>query len=74
MATPHVAGVAALLAAQGRTDENTMSVLETTARQPGTGLRGTFDPVYGYGIVDAEAAVAAAGAPATKVRRGKKRP
>jgi subtilisin family serine protease len=73
MATPHVAGVAALLAAQGRTDENIMSVLETTARQPGTGLRGTFDPVYGYGIVDADAAVAAPGA-ATTIKRGKKRP
>jgi serine protease len=59
MATPHVAGVAALLAAQGRTDENIMSTLETTARNPGTGARGTFDPVYGYGIVDAQAAVAA---------------
>ena len=61
MATPHVAGVAALLAAQGRTDENIMTALETTARQPGTGQRGVFDPVYGYGIVDAEAAVAAPG-------------
>jgi serine protease len=59
MATPHVAGVAALLAAQGRTDENIMTTLETTARQPGTGARGVFDPVYGYGIVDAQAAVVA---------------
>jgi serine protease len=59
MATPHVAGVAALLAAQGRTDESIMTALETTARHPGTGTRGVFDPVYGYGIVDAEAAVAA---------------
>jgi subtilisin family serine protease len=58
MATPHVAGVAALLAAQGRTDENIMSALESTARRPGTDVRGVFDPVYGYGIVDAQAAVA----------------
>ena len=66
MATPHVAGVAALLAAQGRTDENVMTALETTARHPGTGLRGVFDQVYGYGIVDAEAAVATPGAAARK--------
>lgn len=62
MAAPHAAGAAALLAAQGRTDDNVMLVLETTARQPVTGLRGVFDPVYGSGIVDAEAAVAAPGA------------
>jgi subtilisin family serine protease len=59
MATPHVAGVAALLAAQGRSDENTVAVLKSTARKPGTNLRGVYDPAYGYGIVDAEAAVAA---------------
>ncbi len=59
MATPHVAGVAALLAAQGRTDDNIVSVLETTARKPGTDLRGVYDPAYGYGIVDAKAAVGA---------------
>jgi subtilisin family serine protease len=59
MATPHVAGVAALLAAQGRTDENTVAVLKSTARKPGTDLRGVYDPAYGYGIVDAQAAVAA---------------
>jgi serine protease len=34
-------------------------VLESTARTPFTGSRGTFTPVYGYGIVDAAAAVAA---------------
>jgi serine protease len=59
MATPHVAGVAALLAAQGRTDDQTIDVLEATARNPVTGMRGTYDPIYGYGIVDAAAAVAA---------------
>ena len=59
MATPHVAGVAALLAAQGRMDENTVAVLKSTARKPGTNLRGVYDPAYGYGIVDAQAAVAA---------------
>jgi serine protease len=59
MASPHVAGVAALLAAQGRTDENTVAVLKSTARKPGTDLRGIYDPAYGYGIVDAQAAVTA---------------
>jgi serine protease len=65
MATPHVAGVAALLTAQGRTDEQVVDVLEATARKPGTGTRGVYDPVYGYGIVDAQPAVAAAGAAPT---------
>jgi serine protease len=59
MATPHVAGVAALLAAQGRSVQNIYDTLTSTARQPVTGLRGTFTPLYGYGIVDAAAAVAA---------------
>ena len=59
MASPHVAGVAALLAAQGRSDENTVAALKATARKPGTDVRGVYDPVYGYGIVDARAAVAA---------------
>ena len=62
MATPHVAGVAALLTAQGRSNENVYDVLMSTARTPGVGVRGVYDPVYGYGIVDAEAAVAAPGA------------
>ena len=65
MSTPHVAGVAALLAAQGRTDDAIMDVLMSTARKPGTDVRGVFDPVYGYGIVDAQAAVAAPGAVVT---------
>ena len=37
-------------------------ILTETARQPVTGLRGIYDPVYGYGIVDAAAAVASPGA------------
>jgi subtilisin family serine protease len=73
MATPHVAGVAALLSAQGRTDENVMAALESTARNPVTAQRGVFDPVYGYGIVDAEAAVASAGAAVTATKSTKKR-
>ena len=59
MASPHVAGVAALLAAQGRADQAIVDVLKATARKPGTGQRGVYDPSYGYGIVDAAAAVAA---------------
>jgi thermitase len=68
MATPHVAGVAALLAAQGRTGDNIVDTLLSTSRQPRTNLRGVFTPSYGFGIVDAQAAVAApgAGAPAKK--------
>lgn len=62
MATPHVAGVAALLAAQGRDDDAILAVLLTTSRQPITGTRGVYTPSYGYGIVDAVAAVAAPGA------------
>jgi subtilisin family serine protease len=62
MAAPHVSGVAALLLAQGRTDENTLDAIMSTARAPIVGVTGTIDPVYGHGIVDAEAAVAAEGA------------
>lgn len=59
MAAPHVAGVAALLAAQGRSLDDIYRTLQDTARQPGTDVRGVFTPIFGYGIVDAEAAVAA---------------
>ncbi len=59
MATPHVAGVAALLVGQGRTRTSTMKAITSTARKPGTNVRGVYDPVFGYGIVDAAAAVAA---------------
>ena len=59
MAAPHAAGVAALVAAQGCTDDEILTALTSTARDPITGLRGTWDPAYGYGIVDAEAALAA---------------
>ncbi len=65
MATPHVAGVAALLAAQGRSVDNIYRTLTSTARTPGLETRGTFTLTYGYGIVDAQAAVAAPGAVTT---------
>jgi subtilisin family serine protease len=59
MATPHVAGAAALLTAQGRNPDAVMRVLRQTARTPGVPVRGVYTPVYGYGIVDAAAAVRA---------------
>ncbi len=59
MAAPHVAGVAALLTAQGRDVFQVYDVLKRTARTPITGLRGFFTLTHGYGIVDAAAAVAA---------------
>ncbi len=62
MATPHVAGVAALLAAQGRTRENIEAALIGTARQPLTDVTGLYSPAYGWGIVDAAAAVQHPGA------------
>jgi serine protease len=57
MATPFVAGVAALLSAQGLTNDQIVTRLEETARQPVVGVTGSYNPVYGYGIVDAAAAV-----------------
>ena len=57
MATPHVAGVAALLFAQGRTLGNVENALMKTARTPGADARGVYTPTYGWGIVDAAAAV-----------------
>ena len=57
MATPHVAGVAALLFAQGRTADGVEEAILTTALTPGVDLRGSYTPAYGYGVVDALAAV-----------------
>lgn len=62
MAAPHVAGVAALLASLGCERTDTIDIVTSTARDPGDGERGTWDPVYGYGIVDAQAAVEVASA------------
>lgn len=57
MATPHVAGVAALLHAQGRNAEEVETALMETARTPGSDARGSYTPLFGHGIVDAAAAV-----------------
>lgn len=57
MATPHVAGVAALLFAQGRTVDGVEQAILTTALTPGAQTRGSYTPAYGYGVVDALAAV-----------------
>lgn len=58
MATPHVAGLAALLYGQGRSMEEVEQAILTTARNPILGTRGTYSLLYGRGIVDAQAAVA----------------
>lgn len=58
LSSPHVAGVAALLLSQGRTAKRTVEIILSTARTPGAG-RGVWTPQYGYGIVDADAAVRA---------------
>ncbi|WP_369370454.1 S8 family serine peptidase [Promicromonospora sp. Populi] len=58
MATPHVAGVAALLFSQGRSLTEVERAILYTSRDPLLGLVGLWTPLYGYGIVDAAAAVA----------------
>ncbi len=61
MAAPHVSGVAALLIANGVTGpDNVREALESTAEDKGdTG----WDPEYGWGIVDAYAALNYSAAP-----------
>jgi subtilisin family serine protease len=68
-AAPHVAGVAAILVSQGRTRAEVLQALTDTARSPGGTERGRYDPVFGFGIVDAAAAAASArrSGPATGV-------
>lgn len=52
-AAPHVAGVAALLVSKGLDNHQILDCLRTTSSN-----RGSYDPVFGYGIVDADAATA----------------
>ena len=54
MASPQVAGVAALLSGQGLTNAQIVERLKQTSSN-----HGLYDPVMGYGIVDADAATAA---------------
>jgi subtilisin family serine protease len=70
MATPHVAGVGALLFGQGRTLDNVKSALIETARTPGLGT-GLWTTSYGHGIVDAAAATAYEGAASSTNTKGK---
>jgi serine protease len=60
MASPHVAGVAALVVGEGVTDPKMVEkILQDSARKPGNGKKYTPEK-YGAGIVDAPAAVKAA--------------
>jgi serine protease len=55
MATPHVTGVAALLISKGVTDPNQVrEAIQMTARDEGAA---GWDPEYGWGVVDANAAL-----------------
>ncbi|MBW2257244.1 MAG: S8 family serine peptidase [Deltaproteobacteria bacterium] len=56
MATPHVAGVAALLASLGASNTEIRSILTTTATDLGDP---GWDSIYGWGLLNAGAAVAA---------------
>ncbi len=59
MASPHVAGVAALLLSAGARDPAEVKrLIEQTAYRP-TAYRGKHDPHYGAGIVNAHAALSA---------------
>jgi subtilisin family serine protease len=60
MAAPHVAGVAALLAGRGLSNAQIVECLRTTSSNGGE-----YDPVMGYGIVDADAATARCSAAST---------
>jgi serine protease len=52
MATPFVSGIAAILRGAGLTNQQVMDCLKGTSSN-----HGTYDPINGYGLVSAEAAV-----------------
>ena len=60
MASPFVSGVAALLSAKGLSNAQIMECIKNTSSN-----QGSFDPVMGYGIVDADAATQSCSASAT---------
>jgi subtilisin family serine protease len=53
MATPFVSGIAAMLRGAGLSNQQVMDCLKRTSSNGGS-----YDPVWGYGIVNADAAVA----------------
>jgi subtilisin family serine protease len=53
MATPFVSGIAALLRGAGLSNQQVLDCLERTSSNGGS-----YDPIWGYGLVSAEAAVA----------------
>lgn len=60
MASPFVAGVAALLSAKGLSNAQILECIRTTSSN-----KGQYEPVMGYGIVDADAATQACSAAST---------
>ncbi len=62
MATPYVSGVAAMLVGKGLSNGQVLQCLRTTSSR-----HGSPDPVYGYGIVDADAATRSCGRYKTRV-------
>lgn len=61
MATPHVSGVAAMVIARGVSNpDDVRDILQSTAEDKGSD---GWDRYYGWGIVDAHAALLAAGPP-----------
>jgi subtilisin family serine protease len=65
MATPFVSGVAAILAAKGLSNGQILECLKSTSSNGGS-----FDPVMGYGIVNADAAAKTCSPATTPTRPG----